>query len=1120
MASRTLKVEIIGNADSLSAALGRASGVTEAFGARMQSLGGSLKSVGSTLTRDVTLPIVAIGGLSAKAAIDFQNAMELIHTQAQVPQKDIAALSNAVLSLAGPTATAPDVLAAGLYHLASQGLRGAKAIDVLRVAAEGAKMGQADLEDVTNALGAALTSGIKGVESYTKTMGQMNAIVGSGDMRMQDLADALGKGLVASAKLAGVSFDQLGAALAVFGDANIRGAYAGTLLNSTIRLLNAPSGHAITVLNGMGVSADVLRNKLASGGLTGAIGYLRDRMEAVGITGPEVGAKLSAAFGGKQATGIKLLYDEFDRLQAKLKMVDDGGAKFASDWEAYTKTAAYHLASLGAAMQASGITIGDILLPAVSLVVNKISEAVQWFDRFSSGTKRLILIFAGVAAAIGPVLGTLGSLITVIGFLATPLGLAVAGFAALVGAVAYFAATSPGFRAELVKIADDVKSKWPEIKQVAEEVFPRVEQVIVDFVTLVKDLWDRFGKQLVDDATKAWNDIKGQVKNALLIIEGIFEVADGLLTLNWRETWNGIKHIFEGVWGEIKDAVEHSFTSLINNIRGYAGLAESAARFVGDGIYKGIVAGLKALEKLGEWIIGKLRTALSDAAKWAAGGAAAIGRAIAEGIAHGITSVGGSVEKAAEDVVSSAYHHALSFLHINSPSLLFSQGVGEPIGEGIAHGITQTTGLVSSAVTNSIGAATAAGKQAISSAKTQFNAAWSSFQADVVSAFDKMQKKIQTPTEKLLASFNSTQNAQQFRGDLAEAQSQLNAAMSTAGAKQASPQQLQALGDAQIKVGLAQDALTAAIKKYGAASDQAAKATVALHTAQDGLAKAQAALPDQSDEVAQAFARMTAAQQALEAATAQYGATSKQAVAAANALATATADAQVAVAKEDPNSQQGQNDQAAVDAQKNVNSLLFQQQQQALQQKADAERNAANARIAQQEKDLTRALTLLKNHLENTKQAQGKTQEEIIKLLKSYGITYQNAGEALGDAFAKGLDNAVGKVEAAAKKLAATADAYLPHSPAKKGPLSRLPGWDSYLLPGLESAAAKVSGVMNGLSAPTGGGLAFAGGTAGGVTINVNVSGSVIGSNKQQLAHDLADLVEPHITRRRVSLGV
>ena len=409
----------------------------------MAAVGSSMKNLGERMTTGLTLPIVAVGAASTKMAIDFQSSMELIHTQAQASQHEVDSLSKSVLAMAGSVATMPDELAKGLYHLESQGLRGAKALDALRISAEGAKIGGADLEDVTNALGAVISGKlVTGVAGYQRAMGEMNAIVGSGDMRMQDLADAMGTALPSSAKLAGVSLTDVGAALAVLGDNLIRGRVAGTNLQSALRLMEGPSDRAAKAMASYGISAQALGNTLSSQGLLPALQMLHDKL--ADLSTPERFRAITEMFGGKQAKAVMVLIDQIGRFKQKLEDVSKAGLKFASDWESYTKTTAYHLDSMGAAMAASGISIGDILLPVVSKLADVIGGLVNKFDALSPHTKKLIEIGAGVVAALGPVVFVVGNVANAISGLskaftflaANPIVLLIAGIAAFAAAVA------------------------------------------------------------------------------------------------------------------------------------------------------------------------------------------------------------------------------------------------------------------------------------------------------------------------------------------------------------------------------------------------------------------------------------------------------------------------------------------------------------------------------------------------------------------------------------------------------------------------------------------------------------------------------------------------------------
>src|SRR5215471_19143947 len=159
-------VEIVGNASKykreLDSAVASTAKANSGFAKMSKAAGIAGAALGGALVYGIAK--------AADASVHFQSSMELLSTQAGVSQKAVAGLSQGVLDLAGPTATAPEKLSEGLYHLASQGLKGKQALDALKIAAEGAKVGQANLEDVTNALGAAVASGIKGAQNLNEAM--------------------------------------------------------------------------------------------------------------------------------------------------------------------------------------------------------------------------------------------------------------------------------------------------------------------------------------------------------------------------------------------------------------------------------------------------------------------------------------------------------------------------------------------------------------------------------------------------------------------------------------------------------------------------------------------------------------------------------------------------------------------------------------------------------------------------------------------------------------------------------------------------------------------------------------------------------------------------------------
>jgi TP901 family phage tail tape measure protein len=301
-----------------------------------------------------------------KAGAEFQTQMLQIRTLTGGTTAEVKQMSAALLQLGPEVATGPKELATSLYHVESVGLRGAKALDVVKVAAQGAKVGTSDLEETTNALTSSVASGIKGVQNMQQAMGALTTIVGAGDMKMSDLNEALGTGILAVAKEYGVSLSDVGAVLATFGDNNIRGADAATALRMTMMAFAKPAAEGKAALDAIGLSTKSLAKDMESGGLPKAVDDLNAHMKAAGITGAKVGSFITEAFGKKAGAGLAVLMGQTDRFHTKLDDIAAGSGSFASKYKAATQTASFAFQQLGAEAQAAGVQVFQKLTPALT----------------------------------------------------------------------------------------------------------------------------------------------------------------------------------------------------------------------------------------------------------------------------------------------------------------------------------------------------------------------------------------------------------------------------------------------------------------------------------------------------------------------------------------------------------------------------------------------------------------------------------------------------------------------------------------------------------------------------------------------------------------------------------
>jgi TP901 family phage tail tape measure protein len=333
-------------------------------------LGGNLLKIGGVIAGAFGVEkLFEFGKSSAEAATEFDASMERIVTQAGASQREVDGLKNKVLQMASEVGSAPDKLADGLYHIESAGFRGSQAMDMLKEAAKGAAIGNADLESVTQAMIGVMASGIGGVNGASDAMAILNTTVGIGDMRMQQLSDSIATGVLPTFVTAGLKMNDYSAALATLTDNVTPADEAATRLRMTVSLMEAPSGAAAKALEKIGLTSTSLGTDLRKpNGLLVAVDDLKSHLEKSGLSAVQQAAVIQEAFGGgKTSAGIQTLMQESDRLKDKYDELGDStsrAAAFEDSWNKTNETTAQKVSDLKDRFAAFKVTIGEDLSQA------------------------------------------------------------------------------------------------------------------------------------------------------------------------------------------------------------------------------------------------------------------------------------------------------------------------------------------------------------------------------------------------------------------------------------------------------------------------------------------------------------------------------------------------------------------------------------------------------------------------------------------------------------------------------------------------------------------------------------------------------------------------------------
>ena len=378
-------------------------------GAAMEAFGARSAAAGRVMTRYFTVPLAIAGGASIKFAMDYSKQMTMVQTQTGATAKDVRTLSDGILHMKDAQ-HGPAELAKAMYHLKSVGMDNVAALQALKVAESGASVGNADLEQTATALAGAWRSGIKGAQSFRKTLGAVNAIVGAGNMRLADLVSAIGTGTLATFKTVGLALRDFGAALAVMTDQGIPATAAATRLRMTVMKMAAPTDTAAAALKGIGMGAyDLAQDMRKPQGLLKALEDLAGHLK--GLSKVEQTKVLSDIFGGgRTSAGVLTLIGNLGLLGEKYDKIGKVSHGFWAAVLAQSKTTAAKWAEFKATAERMAVVVGNDLMPTFERLMGDVEGLADRFGRLSPKMQDFI-VKAGIAVAVlGPLLRVVGAL--------------------------------------------------------------------------------------------------------------------------------------------------------------------------------------------------------------------------------------------------------------------------------------------------------------------------------------------------------------------------------------------------------------------------------------------------------------------------------------------------------------------------------------------------------------------------------------------------------------------------------------------------------------------------------------------------------------------------------------
>ncbi len=550
---------------------------SESTGKRITALGSAANTVGASLAKHVTLPIVGVGAAAIKMSSDFDAQMSRVQSVAGASGSQMETLRKQAIDLGASTSFSASEAAEGMENLASAGFSVNEITSAMPgmmnlAAASGEDLATSSDIAATTLRGFGLAASQAGhvADVLAKNANATNASVASTGEAMKYVAPI--------AHTAGMSMEEVTAAIGEMANQGIQGSQAGTTLRSALNSLSNPSKQAAGLMKQIGFSAFDTNGKMLP--LNEIIGKLQSSTK--GMTQQQKALTLSTIFGSDALSGMQVLIgDGQDKLKGLTKELknSDGAAKAAAKTNQDNLKGS--IEGLKGSLESAATAIGKTMTPAIRSITDHLGNLVKAFNRMSPASQTFIVAVGGVVAAIGP-------------------------------ALLIFAKTVKAMQSihQAFTIVKDVKAVSTAISGIgkafnvltlgANPVMIAIYGIAIAALIIYKN----------------WDKLAPYFKKVWAVVTGIFTSAKNTI----MSAWSGITGFFSGIWNGIKSgvhvaiagistgwtaavtgiktafsAIGNFFAGVWNGIKAVSLAIWNAMKVAGLAVWNGLVGGIKSI---------------------------------------------------------------------------------------------------------------------------------------------------------------------------------------------------------------------------------------------------------------------------------------------------------------------------------------------------------------------------------------------------------------------------------------------------------------------------------------------------------------------------------------------
>lgn len=599
-------------------------------GKQIQNAGKTISSTGSSLTKSITLPITGVAAAAVKTAADFESAMSEVGAISGASAKDMAELTAKAKEMGATTSFSASESAEAMKYMA---MAGWKTADMTKGIAGIMNLAAASGESLA-ATSDIVTDGLTAFGMAAKESGRFADVMAATSSNANTNVSLMGetfKYCASTAGAMGYSIEDISVAIGIMGNAGIEGSMAGTTLKNTIANLAKPTDAQAAVMKQLGISLTDSSGNMKS--FAEVMDNLRSSFD--GLSETEKAAAATTLAGKQSMAGLLTIVnasaEDFNKLTAAINGSSGSAEQMAAQM---LDNLSGQLTLLKSAIEGITITLGNKLMPYAKSAVSWVQKAADYINNLSDAQFDNIVKWAGMAAAIGPVIMVFGKIVTTIGTAQRMFGTitkTIANFGGIMGIITSPAGIVIGILAGIALAAFLIIKNWDKVKACFSgfahyispliqsfKKFKNIGDVFTAFTNVIKKALSRSGVDL-NKFSETVNNIKIRISNiisnvktiagalfkgieknisyfvpvvsvafnavqstffatvntvvslvgsVMTVLEGLTTFLAGAFTGNWRQAWEGIKTVFNGVFSSLPELCKAPLNAVIAIING------------------------------------------------------------------------------------------------------------------------------------------------------------------------------------------------------------------------------------------------------------------------------------------------------------------------------------------------------------------------------------------------------------------------------------------------------------------------------------------------------------------------------------------------------------------------